>query len=76
MSCRINSLAVRIPQIVARELGLSEGQMVDLTVDGDALTLRPRSRKAVSLQALLAEVSDENIHGETDWGPPVGREEW
>ena len=71
-----NSLAIRIPRLVARQLGLSEGQAVHLEVDGGVLTLRPVPPAKVSLQELLAGVTEENLHGETDWGAPVGREEW
>lgn len=70
-----NSLAVRIPRLLARELGLESGQPVDLEVNGDTLTVRPRRRARLSLRELLEEVTD-NLHEETDWGPPVGLEEW
>ncbi|MBI3930023.1 MAG: AbrB/MazE/SpoVT family DNA-binding domain-containing protein [Armatimonadetes bacterium] len=71
-----NSLAIRIPKVLARELGLTEGQAVDLKVDGDSITIRPTPRARLSLSELLAGVTVENLHPETDWGPPVGREEW
>jgi antitoxin component of MazEF toxin-antitoxin module len=29
-----------------------------------------------SLDDLLARITDANLHGETDWGPPRGREAW
>lgn len=71
-----NSLAVRIPRLLARELGLESGQPVDLEVNGDTLTVRPRRRARLSLRELLDQVTEDNLHEETDWGPPVGREEW
>ena len=39
------------------------------------LLLRPR-RTEYTLEELLAQITPENLHGETDWGPPVGRESW
>ena len=70
-----NSLAVRIPGTYAKELDLEEGTELEVTrVDG-GLLLRPRKR-AYTLDELLARITPENIHGETDWGPAVGREAW
>jgi antitoxin MazE len=43
-------------------------------VDG-GLLLRPQKQK-YSLEELVAQISPENRHEETDWGPAVGRESW
>jgi antitoxin MazE len=70
-----NSLAVRIPGTYAKELNLEEGTELEVTrVDG-GLLLRPRKRE-YKLDELLRQITPENIHGETDWGPAVGREAW
>ena len=70
-----NSLAVRIPGTYAKVLDLEEGTELEVTrVDG-GLLLRPR-KTAYTLDELLARITPENIHGETDWGPAVGREAW
>jgi antitoxin MazE len=70
-----NSLAVRIPGIYARALGLAEGAELDLTCVDGCLQLRPRKRE-YRLEELLEQITPESIHGETDWGTPVGREAW
>jgi antitoxin MazE len=70
-----NSLAVRIPGTYAKELNLEEGTELEVTrVDG-GLLLRPRKRE-YKLDELLRQITPEKIHGETDWGPAVGREAW
>ncbi len=70
-----NSLAVRIPGTYAKELDLEEGAELEVTrVDG-GLLLRTR-KPEYTLKALLAQIKPENLHGETDWGSPVGREAW
>ena len=70
-----NSLAVRIPGIYAKELALEEGVELEVTrVDG-GLLLRARKHK-YTLEELLAQIKPENLHGETDWGSPVGGETW
>ena len=70
-----NSLAVRIPGAYAKELELEEGVEVEVTRTERGLLVRPIKPK-YSLQELLAQIKPENIHGETDWGPPIGREAW
>jgi antitoxin MazE len=70
-----NSLAVRIPASCAKDLALEEGMELDISLVEGGLLLRPR-RHAYTLEELLEQVTPENIHGETDWGPPVGRESW
>ncbi len=70
-----NSLAVRIPGTYAKELNLQEGMEVEMTRVNGGLLLRPR-RPKYTLEQLLEQITPENIHGETDWGPAVGRESW
>ena len=43
-------------------------------VDRDLL-LRP-ARKEYTLDELVAQITPENRHEETDWGPRTGREAW
>jgi len=70
-----NSLAVRIPKTFALQLELSEGTPFSLVVEGETLVLsKATSKPRYSLDELMAQVTDENIHPETDWGAPVGRE--
>jgi antitoxin MazE len=68
-----NSLAVRIPRAHARKLGLVPGSPVELDVRQDALVVRKR---AYRLDELLGQITEENLHGDIDTGPPQGREIW
>jgi antitoxin MazE len=71
-----NSLALRIPQAVAKEAGLAEGDRVSLDVTDDgSIVVHPRRRK-YTLEELVSGITSKNRHGETDWGPPQGRESW
>jgi len=69
-----NSLAVRIPKPFAAEAGLEQQSEVYVAVVDGALVITPSPVPA--LDELLAQVTDDNLHGETDFGPPVGREVW
>ena len=68
-----NSLAIRIPSAFAEQLMVKQGSEVNLLLDGDRLVIKPR-RSEPSLSALLAQVTDENIHSEIATGEPTGRE--
>lgn len=68
-----NSLALRIPQAVAKQIQVQAGDAVTLRVGTGGLTVKP-APKRLSLDDLLARVTPENLHPETDWGADVGRE--
>ncbi|HEX5273336.1 MAG TPA: AbrB/MazE/SpoVT family DNA-binding domain-containing protein [Gemmataceae bacterium] len=70
-----NSLAVRIPSAYAKGLNLAEGTEVDIVVVDGGLLLKRRPAE-YSLDELIAGITPENRHDETDWGPPVGDEAW
>ena len=68
-----NSLALRIPHAVAKQIHVAEGDPVTLRVSAAGLTLKP-TPKRLKLDELLAQVTPENLHRATDWGADVGRE--
>ena len=76
-SCQVfkwgKGLAVRIPNELAEQCGIREGSAIELVPDGIALALRKRT---YDLQAMLAQITPENLHEEIDWGPPQGKEVW
>jgi antitoxin MazE len=70
-----NSLALRLPQTIARDAHLVEGTPVDLRVEGENLIVTA-ARTRYDLAELLKGIRAENRHGETDWGGPRGEETW
>jgi antitoxin MazE len=70
-----NSLALRIPKSVANQLEVAEGDLLQMTVQGHALTLRPEPPH-YDLDQLLAGITSRNTHSATEWSEPVGREVW
>ena len=72
-----NSLAIRIPKTVATEAGFSEGDRIEFNVQKNGrITLQRTKRRRFTLEELIASIDPDNCHGETDWGPPVGKEVW
>lgn len=69
-----NSLAIRIPSVVAKRLDLRDGSEVEMGVDEGELWIRPAAPRRPTLSELLDRITPENIHAEVDWGPAVGRE--
>ncbi|MEW6192232.1 MAG: AbrB/MazE/SpoVT family DNA-binding domain-containing protein [Bacillota bacterium] len=71
-----NSLALRIPRPFAAELGLKDSSPVKLSLRDGKLVITPVIKPAVSLEKLLAQVTEENLHHEVNTGPSMGDEVW
>jgi antitoxin MazE len=71
-----NSLALRIPRPLAAELGLKDSSPVRLSLRDGKLVIVPVTKPAVSLESLLAQVTEENLHHEVNAGPSMGNEVW
>jgi antitoxin MazE len=59
-----NSLAVRIPKSFAEGMGIGNNAPVEMSLEEGALVIKPDREQAWSLDALLAEVTEENVHSE------------
>jgi antitoxin MazE len=70
-----NSQAVRIPKPILQQAQISEGDEVEIRVEGGHIALAPLKTK-LTLESLVAGITPENRHGEIDWGKPIGREVW
>jgi antitoxin MazE len=71
-----NSLALRIPKTYATEAGLDQESSVEISVERGKLIIVPSTKPTFTLKQLLAQVTEKNLHQETDTGPAVGREVW
>ena len=70
-----NSLAFRVPRTMLAELGLAEGDNLEILVENGRLIIKP-VLKEYGLEELVQGITAENQHTETDWGPPQGAESW
>jgi antitoxin MazE len=68
-----NSLALRIPRAVARQIRVSKGDSVELRVEADGLRIRP-ARRHYRLAQLVGKITSANRHTETPWGKSAGKE--
>lgn len=70
-----NSLAVRIPKAFAIEANIEQDTLVELSLrDGD-LIISP-IKPFYTLDELLAQVTELNIHSEQEIGLSIGKEKW
>jgi antitoxin MazE len=71
-----NSLAVRIPKAFASEVGLEQDSAVELSLVNGKLVIAPATNIPPTLEQLLEQVTEDNVHDEVTTGPAVGREAW
>lgn len=69
-----NSPAVRIPAAVMQSAQLHLNQAVDVRAEDGRIIIEPLA-PAYTLDGLLAGISEENLHGEFDFGGAEGREQ-
>ena len=70
-----NSLALRLPKAVARDLNLESGSAIDLQSNGQEIIIR-RASTRYSLDDLVARITDSNRHAEIGVAPVKGKEVW
>jgi antitoxin MazE len=71
-----NSMAVRIPKTVAEGAKLRPGDNLELSVEGSGTVMIRKKKGASKLKDLIREITAANLHAETDWGAPEGKELW
>jgi antitoxin MazE len=71
-----NSAAVRIPAAVLEATRVQIDEEVDIREEGGRIVIEPVREKTYKLDDLLKEITKDNIHQETDFGSPEGREVW
>jgi antitoxin MazE len=73
-----NSLAVRIPKVIAADARFKEGDPVELFANEEGNLEVRRVSKVPTLAALVAGITPENRHDEVSLGRSVGKEpvEW
>lgn len=70
-----NSLGIRLPQALIQEIGLSEGDLLSISLENNRIILSP-TRPKYTLSELLQNIKPEQQHEEIEWELPVGEEIW
>jgi antitoxin MazE len=69
-----NSASVRIPASVMAAARISLNQPVDVRAEGGRIIVEPVRPDEYDLGDLINGITDENRHGEIDFGVPTGKE--
>jgi antitoxin MazE len=70
-----NSQAIRIPKPILDRVRIMEGDQLAVSVEGGTIALR-KTTPALTLEALVSKITDQNRHSEQDWGKSMGKEVW
>lgn len=69
-----NSASVRIPAAIMAAARLELDASVDVREEDGRIVIEPVRELEFDLERLLAGVTPDNLHSETDFGAPVGKE--
>ena len=67
-------MGLRIPRRLTKQIGLGAGNAVSLSAQSGELVVKPALPIRLSLDELLVEVSDSNLHSSVEMGSAVGAE--
>lgn len=73
-----NTLVLSIPETLAEQAHLQEHSTVNISVKDNLLVIDFTEKRgsAITLDMLLAGITEENLHEEIETGSPVGNEVW
>lgn len=71
-----NSLALRIPSSLAKDIHLHRGSEVEVAVVEGTMVIKPKGRRKFSLNQMVKGITSSNRHKEQDWGSAQGQEIW
>ena len=64
-----NNLVIHIPEALTDEVGLSAGHLIELNfTDSQSTLIEVEPVEEYTLDVLLAQITDDNIHSEIDFG--------
>jgi len=69
-----NSASVRIPAAIMQAAHLILDEEVDIREENGKIVIVPVRPASYALSTLLQGITPENLHGEIDFGAPVGKE--
>ena len=70
-----NSLGVRLPKSIADQKDLKAGLGVSVLIQDNKIVIEPIAEE-MSLDSIMASVTPNNLHAETDWNEARGNEVW
>jgi len=68
-----NSLGLRLPKALTAEIGMTEGQKVEVRAEGGRIIVEP-VRAPLTWEKMLENTDHDSLREAWDWGEDVGRE--
>ena len=69
-----NSPALRLNAAVMKSAQFNIDQLVSVKVQKGRIVIEPMVRIEYQIEELLAGITPQNLHGESEFGKPVGKE--
>ncbi|MDO8805655.1 MAG: AbrB/MazE/SpoVT family DNA-binding domain-containing protein [Elusimicrobiota bacterium] len=69
-----NSLALRIPNTLARDMYLFPGSMAEMTIVDGKIIIKPEGQRKISLSKMLKGITKNNRHSVQNCSGAAGRE--
>jgi antitoxin MazE len=69
-----NSPALRLNAAVMKSAQFNIDQLVSVKVQKGRIVIEPMAKQEYPLDELLSGITAQNLHGEVDFGGPVGKE--
>jgi antitoxin MazE len=69
-----NSPALRLNAAVMKSAQFNIDQLVSVKVQKGRIVIEPMMKREYQLEELLAGITSKNLHSESDFGKPVGKE--
>jgi antitoxin MazE len=69
-----NSPALRLNAAVMKSAQFNIDQLVSVKVQKGRIVIEPMMKSEYQLEELLAGITPKNLHSESDFGKPVGKE--
>ncbi len=69
-----NSLGVRIPGNIVKDLSLKNGSLVDIEEISNKIVIKPKENN--NLDEMIDSITESNVHSELDFGDTEGNEIW
>ena len=70
------SASVGIPAAVMQAANMAFNEAVDVREEAGRIVIEPVRLTEYRLDDLLAQITPENLHGEVEFGHPIGKEAW
>lgn len=71
-----NSLALRIPKTFASDAKLENNSLVNISLTNGQIVIEPIEKSEWTLEELLSEINENNLHSVIETGKVTGNETW